>query len=142
MGRKKGIKKEVFKKEKICFREKVKNSAYFLKFYNLFYFYYPFYTGYFLYLHIKCFPFSMSLHPIPPSPASVSVLPHPPSYTCLSILALPYIGASDTLRLKGLSSTDVQQGHPLHICGHFCVLLHVYSLVDGPVLGNSRGLAC
>jgi hypothetical protein len=22
------------------------------------------------------------------------------------------------------------------------VLLHVYSLVDGPVLGNSRGLAC
>jgi hypothetical protein len=43
------------------------------------------FIGYFLYLHFKCYPLSLTalppenLHNIPPPPASIRVFPHPPS---------------------------------------------------------------
>jgi hypothetical protein len=58
-----------------------------------------------------CPPFRNSL-PLPPPPASMRVLPQPSTQSCLPTLAFSYAGAS----LSGprtVSSTDVQQGHPL-----------------------------
>jgi hypothetical protein len=76
------------------------------------------FIGYFLYLHFKCHPFSMSpLWKLPilstPTPASMRVLPHPPNHSHLPALAFPYTDASNPFSPRAAPPTDVQQGHPL-----------------------------
>jgi hypothetical protein len=66
------------------------------------------FLGYFIYISnvFTCpgLPFGNPLYPILPPPASMRVLPHPPTQSCLPALAFPYIGESNALRPKGLSS--------------------------------------
>ena len=67
-----------------------------------------FFIGYFLYLHLKCYPLSRS-HlwdslSNPSSPSSMRVLPHPTTHSHLAALAFPYTGALISLRPKGCSS--------------------------------------
>jgi hypothetical protein len=69
------------------------------------FFFFP--LGYFLYLHFKCFPLSRSplwkLHILSPSPCLNEGAPPPTHFHPLA-LASPYTGASNTLRPEGLSS--------------------------------------
>jgi hypothetical protein len=62
----------------------------------------------FIFQMLSPFPVSppQTPYPILPLPASMRVLPHPPNHSCLPALAFPYTGTSNTLRPKGIYSTN------------------------------------
>ena len=80
---------------------------------------------------------------IPSLPASMRVLPHLPIHSCLPALAFSYTEASKNPQVQGLLLPLMSNKAILcHIYGQRHGLLHVYSLVSGPVPGISGGLAC
>ena len=67
------------------------------------------FISYFLYLHFKYYSLfwplpSESPYPIPSLPASMGVFPHLPTHSCIPTLVLPYTGAFNLHRTKGLFS--------------------------------------
>jgi hypothetical protein len=102
------------------------------------------FIGYFLFLHLSLFQVSPpeTLYPISHPPASMRVLLHPPNHSHLPALAFSYTGASNTLRPKSHSPSDVQQGHPssatyvaramdLPMCSLWLVVQSLWALGQG-----------
>ena len=85
---------------------------------------------------------SESPYPISPSPFSMRLLTYPPTHILLHWHCRGSREHWTPSELRASPTTDVQQGHPLAICGQCHGSLHVYSLVGAPVPGSSRGLAC
>jgi hypothetical protein len=74
----------------------------------------------------------------PPSHASMKVLPYLPTHPYLTTLAVPYTGASNLYKTKGLSSHRCQTRLFIlcYICDWSHGLLHVYTLIGGLVPGS------
>ena len=114
-----------------------------INFYLFFFFFcFCFWIGYFLYLHFKYFPLSRSplWNPKTPSPPHLPLWgcssTHPPTHSHPPTLA-PNNGVLNILRPKSLFRTDVHKAIFCHIYEQHHGLLHVYSLIGGPVTGST-----
>jgi hypothetical protein len=109
---------------------------------RLLFFLSPLFSGYFLYLHFKCFPLSRSpllKPPTPsPSPASLCSLTHPPN-PIFPPWHSPPLGHRAPSGPRASPPTDANKAILCYICGRCHGSLHVYSLVGSPVPGSSRG---
>ena len=75
-----------------------------------------FFTGYFIYLHFKCYPLSPLGTPIPFLLSLLlwgCSLTQTPTNSCLPTLASTYTGTSSLPRTKAYPPTDARQDHPL-----------------------------
>ena len=69
-------------------------------YYNFYYYYFSFFIGYFLYLHLKCYPLSWFLPKLPP-PSSIRVFLNPPTQDSLPWHSLTHLSLH---RAKGFFS--------------------------------------